>query len=157
MDEGCRQKLPIGDASLFHALQHLQCMRKLAAGEHKNICGIDDLGLKLKQSFHRNFAENRLLVFLFERTHLLLCLQPRALRYREGPLLEFVDSRDFANAPDVMEAARIEAPAVPDVVQAVLIELAPAKLLKRTRQSSSQRSEQRHGKLFQSSVRRFWG
>jgi hypothetical protein len=38
-------------------------MRELAAGEHKEIRGIDDLGLKLKQSFHCNFAKDLLFIF----------------------------------------------------------------------------------------------
>ena len=39
---------PVGDASLFHALQLLQSIRELAAGEHKDVRGIDNSGLKLK-------------------------------------------------------------------------------------------------------------
>src|ERR1700747_1439472 len=122
MDEGCRQKFPVGDASLFHVLQHLQSMRELAAGEHKEIRGIDDLGLKLKQSFHCNFAENRLLIFPLERDHILLRLQPRALLNGEGPLLELIDRCDFADTPDVIKATLVEASFVPDVIDAMLIE-----------------------------------
>ena len=58
----------------FHALEHLQSTRELAAGEQKSIRGIDDLGLKLKQSFHFNFAEDQLLIFLFERDHVTNCV-----------------------------------------------------------------------------------
>ena len=43
--EYCRQKFSIADASLFHAFQHLQSMRELAASEHQDIRGVDYLGL----------------------------------------------------------------------------------------------------------------
>jgi hypothetical protein len=60
-----------------------------------------------------------------------LRLKSRALLNGEGTLLEFIDSCDFADAPDVIEAMLIEAPAVPDVIQATLIELAFDKILNR--------------------------
>src|SRR5215469_1292183 len=47
VDEGRREKFPVSDASPFHALQHLQSVRELAAREQKNIRGIHDLRLKL--------------------------------------------------------------------------------------------------------------
>src|SRR5580658_8185233 len=135
VDEGCRQKLPVGDASVFHALQHLQCMRELATREHQDIRGINNLGLKLKQSLHSNFAKDRLFIFPFERDHIDLRLQPRALLNGEGLLLELIDSFDFVDAPDVIEATRGEASDVPDVIQTALVELALDKLLNRAGQS----------------------
>jgi hypothetical protein len=78
VDEDCRQKFPVGDAGLFHALQDLQSMRELAAGENIDIGGIDDLGLKLEQSFNCNFAEDRLLIILLSViTSSSVCIRER--------------------------------------------------------------------------------
>src|SRR5712671_1492421 len=106
-------------------------MRELTAGEQKDICGIDDLGLQLKQSFNCNFAEDRLLIFLFERDYILLRLHPRALLNGEGPQLEILDICDLAETPDIIETMLAEAITVPYVVKATLIELALDEILKR--------------------------